>query len=153
MILMMKIEDTKGCRHQLEGFRHFWGMYVTGFDHTQHCIKCLRGKRSAIVTPKVKVGQSFMMSEAKAFDYLYLCGVETDFTWARNFHMALRPRPGATAIVETWNGFKVTVRDAELLQIPALPDDFQGLDRSYTTCRNFQFGVAAYQRRFVKVAA
>ena len=36
------------------------------------------------------------------------------------------------------------VHDARLLEIPALPDGFAGLDTTITRCRHFQFGVATF---------
>ena len=39
---------------------------------------------------------------------------------------------------------QLIVRGAHLLEIPPLKDGFLGEDRTFTTCRNFQFGVAYF---------
>ncbi len=84
------------------------------------------------------------MDERKTFPYLYLCGVGVgprNLLHQKNFHLALRPEPGAREVRETYNGYTITVENAIALPIPELPEGWQGLNRETTRCKNFRFGV------------
>jgi hypothetical protein len=143
------LTDQSGAgREYLQGFRYFWLKYVSGFDQAQHCARCLLGNYSKLVNTAMLTERIVQLQEPAAaapFDYLYLCGVAAPYQWERNFHLALRPAaPETITEAETSNGFRVSVQGLEAVPIPTLPDGFQGLAKAYTTCRNFQFGVASY---------
>ena len=42
---------------------------------------------------------------------------------------------------KTYNGFEFTVTGVERVMIPALPGEWIGRSKAFTTCRNYQFGV------------
>ena len=148
-MIVMRLRHPSGA---VQGFNHWWGKYVIGFDPRVHCIECLVGVRSRRVNRDMRAdGTPYGMTEAATFDYFYLCGVTR--RWRDNFHLALRPEPEGSASAETFAGMTVDVTGAVAMPIPALPDGFQGLPASFTTCRNFQFGEAAYGERMRATAA
>jgi hypothetical protein len=135
-------------RLALAGFRLFWAWYVTGFDPSKHCQGCLLGRRSARVRKStVEVGASILLDECSDFDYLYVCGVSTTGRWEDNFHLAVHPYEGRHTDSCCYTGQQVLICDAQRIEIPALPDGFNGKSRAFTACRNYQFGVAMYQCR------
>lgn len=46
--------------------------------------------------------------------------------------------------MQTYNGYTIRVRNAELLPIPPLREYWHGLPDSHRRCKNFQFGVAYF---------
>ncbi len=133
-------DHMKGLRR---GFRHFWGKYVVGFDSTRHCLPCLLGPRSKLVTRDMPSDETpIAMDEASRFDLLYLCGVSPE--WATNFHMVLRPRPGSVCSLTTYTGVRLVADGAQLVDIPEIPRGFRKLPQSFTSCRNWQLGFSVY---------
>ena len=59
-----------------------------------------------------------------------------------NLHIAMRAKPGSRIERVAYNGVRITIEGAEALPIPELPRGFRGLSWEFTTCRNYQFGVA-----------
>lgn len=123
------------------GFKHLWLKSVVGFNPTCHCFHCLVGRREPRVFPRMAPGTTVPLdpSEAKFF---YLCGVAYPWSWDNNLHLAVRVEPGSSTTAFAYNGCEFTVRGGVAVPIPALPDGFEGRPKSFTTCRNFQFGVA-----------
>ena len=139
-MLTMRI-DSPG-QERLRGFSYFWLKYVTGFDARQHCARCLLGRYEKAVDVGMPTGRAITLDPGAA-PFLYLCGVTG--RWADNVHLAMRPAPGRRVTAPLGAG-EVTLEGAELLAIPALPEGFRGLDRGFTTCRNYRFGVAYLER-------
>jgi hypothetical protein len=83
------------------------------------------------------------LREPGAYEYdVYLCGVT-----ARKYpglHLALAPEASASASVTTHNGIRIIVSGARQLEIPPLPEGYAGMSHAYTSCVNWQFGVAYY---------
>ena len=52
--------------------------------------------------------------------------------------------PGAEVVAATYNGVAIHIANARRLDIPWIDDGWNGFPRSYTTCRNWQFGVAHF---------
>jgi hypothetical protein len=129
----------------LRGWAYFWGWYVSGFDPEQHCQKCLLGWRSELVKNYMKVGRSLVLDERPAFDFFYVCGGDVGWNYSKNFHLALRPRDGWETKAKCHTGQEVIALNAEYIEIPALPGGFNGKGPKFTTCRNYQFAVHAYQ--------
>lgn len=131
----------------LRGFRFFWTTYVRGFDPTKHCRPCLLGKKSARLTLRAyRVGNEVTLDETDRFDFIYICGVATT-GYLDNFHLALRPHRLAETDpfhAITSNGYALDVTGASQVEIPELPDDWHGLGKEFTGCRNFRFGAAVY---------
>jgi hypothetical protein len=130
----------------LDGFRYWWLKYIRGFNRDEHCARCFVGPYSKRVRRDMPTGQVVTLDEHDDWSHVYLCGVAMRGGWKNNFHLALRPAaPGEAApriVAPTYNGFTVAVEGAVQLAIPPLPPGFRGLDAHFTTCRNFQFGVA-----------
>ena len=144
----MKIELTHPHHKVLRGFRFFWAKKVTGFNPEQHCMASLRGPRLAAFRPDMPVGP--VQIAATTGEEVYICGVgEREVgNWNRledNFHLVIRSEPGAPEFfVQTYNGFTVTVSDSVPIPITPLPAGWRGLPRSFTRCRNFQYGVQRF---------
>jgi hypothetical protein len=147
MILQFPATDnTHGLA--LAGFRFFWAWYVTGFDPSRHCQGCLLGRRSVRVRKTtVEVGASILLDECADFDYLYVCGVSSTGRREDNFHLAVHQYEGGHTNADCYTGQQVVIRDSRRVEIPVLPDGFNGKSRAFTTCRNYHFGVAMYQCR------
>jgi hypothetical protein len=124
---------------KLEGFRYFWLKYVRGFDASQHCARCLVGSYEKRVHPTMPLGTTLALNAGGA-PFVYLCGVGPKYT--DNLHLAWRPVAGVRAQARTYPGELVSVEGGEAMEIPALAPGFRGLPSSFTTCRNFRFGVA-----------
>jgi len=64
---------------------------------------------------------------------LYVCGVgvgPTNLLFQKNFHLPLKPEPGAREIRQTYNGYRVSVENAIAMPIPDLEPGWKGLDRA-----------------------
>ena len=128
---------------KLEGFRYFWAKYVRGFDPAHHCAKCLVGDWSKHTRMGMALPVEFGFDESKDFRFVYICGVSS-IGYQSNLHIVLEPEDDASCSVKAFNGTVFDIQGARRLLIPPLPDGWQGKDRKYTTCRNFQFGVAYF---------
>ena len=87
------------------------------------------------------VGEPLLLNQWP-FECLYLCG--NSGTWKLNLHIAFHHAPGETIVQATYNGYQVVIENARRLPIPGLPRQWHGLPGEFTTCRNYQFGVAFY---------
>lgn len=139
-----------------EQFQWLWAKYVTGVTAAYHCTNCLSGpysRRFSAHNPAM-VGSSLVMDEAPAASWgaIYLCGVARSgyprTNYPHNVHVALVPRPGATA---TWSfeGWSMTAEHAALVPIPdasALPFELQDLPPAFTTCRIFRWAMVEGRR-------
>lgn len=125
----------------LGGFRYWWMKHVFGFNEQQHCARCFVGPYEKQVGREMLLRRDVLLTPSDA-PFLYLCGVAISGGWANNFHVAMRRAPGKSILARTYDGLKVEIENVEQVAIPPLPNGWGGLPRSYTTCRNFQFGVA-----------
>lgn len=131
----------------LSSFGYVWGVYVNGFDPTQHCQKCLRGHKSRHVGLGMTSGADYAMDECqKSWDYLYVCA-GSRFTYEDHIHIPMVPGKGTIELISRGVTFRAT--GAKLLNIPALPEGYQGLGAKFTTCRNYRFGMSAYGTNFI----
>jgi hypothetical protein len=146
----LRIEGLAG-RTQVQGFRFLWLRHVTGFNHAKHCAACFRGWRDERVTPRLELGRSLVV-DPKHAPASYLCGVSVAGL-ANNLHVAFRAKPGGRIELPAYGDQRVILTDAEALPIPALPEGYRDLPRSFTTCRNYQFGVAHFGDYAARVAA
>lgn len=141
-MIVLRIESS---RPEAEGFQFLWAKYVTGFDARHHCKRCLVGASSRLVKPRMATGLPYLMIEARQpWDWLYVCGVAQDKVHAHNLHLVARLSQGRACSVIAFNGDVYHLKNAEAMAIPSLPLGFNDLEAEYTTCRNYQFGVAAY---------
>lgn len=126
-----------------ESFRYLWLKYITGFDLSAHCAKCLHGTYSSHFGGHVKRVVGARLNEAPA-RFFYICGVTEPYRWKDNLHVAFRYKPGS--VLQYDDGKTgIVIEDAERIEIQKLPDyqlEPHGTDRAYHTCRNWRF---AYQ--------
>lgn len=144
----MKIELTHPHHEILRGFRFFWAKTVTGFNPGRHCMASLLGPRLPKFRPDMPVGSVQIASLPG--EEIYICGVgEREVgNWNRledNFHLVIRSAVGLPEFsAQTYNGFTVTVTGGIRVPIAPLPAGWRGLPRSFTRCRNFQYGVQRF---------
>ena len=127
-----------------ERFRYLWLKYVTGFDLSVHCAKCLTGKYSSRFGGGTTRVIGARLNEAPA-RFFYLCGVtEKPYRWKDNLHVAFRYKPGS--VIQYDDGrTRIVIDDAERIEIRELPAynlEPNGDKAPYHTCRNWRF---AYQ--------
>jgi hypothetical protein len=137
----------EGDSDAMDGFPGgFWGRYIRGFDPSKHCQPSLIGERFLALRGEVRTHVQMLIDEdlARTHPHFYVCGVTYAWTWERNFHLAAEWAPGEEATETTWNGFRVTLVGGRKLEIPDLPLDYLGAPKSYTTCRNWRFGIKHY---------
>jgi len=124
---------------------YLWGFYVRGFKPWHHCFKCFYGTHEKLIHKEMLDG-SYNLPEPTG--YFYLCGVASGSRaelWKNNLHLAVRPRPGSTAVVESVYGPVFTIRDAEEIVIQDPIQHLPNLDNSYTRCKNFRFAAQMYE--------
>lgn len=116
-------------------FQYFWLKTVERVDLSNHCAKCLIGHYENV--PKRGELRNFQLNDA----IYYMCGVTIPYVWSENFHLAFRPKKGATLRVKE-HGVEVVISDAERLPISESyvdPNDPNINKKGYRTCRNWQF--------------
>ena len=128
----------------LVGYSYWWVKGVTGFDPRQHCAKCLPGPFLVNWQRPFPMNQEITVKTIGSVRAVYVCGV-SQAGYRYNFHAPLVDDPDARDVeMPMVKGQTLIVRGAHLLEIPPLPDGTLGKDRSFTTCRNFQFGYAYF---------
>lgn len=132
--------------HGVTGWQYLWAKWVYGSNPDRHCAAGLLGHPVLEVRPGAPVGQWLELAPPDdQWPFLYVCGVARRGGWVNNFHLALRPAdPAAKVVAFTYNRYRVTVRGVERVEIGHLPDGYLGRDRSFTTCRNWQFGIQQF---------
>ncbi len=132
----------------------WWLAYINGFTIDQHCQRCFRGlygNSGRRVSLSMPLNQPVPLDETSDYRHLYLCGV-SHAGYANNFHLAFEYAAGSPDIIlPSAGGMRIVVENARRLEIPSLPDGYGGYPRSFTTCRNWQFGVAYYTDRSLPV--
>ena len=134
-----------GSGPRVRGYPYLWIKSVEGFNHREHCAKCLKGdfiRTGGHYVPPVNEWRELPMPpKAKA---IYVCGVSSA-GYAHNLHAPLVPDPGADPIhIELMHGQSLVIEHAKMLIIPPLPDRWHGLPKVFTSCRNFQFAVSLF---------
>lgn len=144
----MKIEYPKlRIFKTTERFGYLWLKYVTGFDLSHHCAKCLLGEYSDAFHFGEKNHDviNYQLDEHPA-RYYYICGVTKPYNWKRNLHLAFEYAEGE--YVEYKDDYTyILIENAKKIPIiPLYPYMTEhGADRSYNTCRNWRF---AYQMTY-----
>lgn len=128
-------------------WRYLWAKRVIGFNPEVHCARCLLGP----YLPEI----SLRMTTAKKVNLvypngtvLYLCGVAAPYKWVNNLHVPFviqSDAPGFT--VKAYNGDSIILTGATPLSIDAsiAQSKYSDKDKSFLTCRNFQFGAAHFE--------
>ncbi|MBX0329107.1 hypothetical protein K2Z83_15625 [Oscillochloris sp. ZM17-4] len=138
--MVLTLGQEGAPRRPLPGFPYFWLKYVSGFDARFHCAQCLVGPFHKGIWSTVRVPSAHVLTQAQGWRFAYLCGV-AETQWADNLHVPVAHALGQEVEVFTYNGIRVHITNARRVEIPWIDDGWQGFPRSYTTCRNFQFGV------------
>ena len=132
----------------IEGFALLWAFYVNGYRPELHCQECFRGERAPnFHSRNAESGVDIVLDRVSDYPYVYVCGVGLGSVSDRhrtNLHFPLRFKEGAVAETTTYNGYQFRAENAVAMQIPALPEGWQGLPREHVRCKNFQFGVAYF---------
>jgi hypothetical protein len=124
-------------------------MYVDRFDPSHHCMDCLKGSRERRLHREIGDIESLELSND--WPYFYLCGLGRAPRRDSNVHLAVSPRQGAVASVGSLYGVTFTIHDALALRVDRLPKRWMGLDKEFTDCRNFQFGVQQFGYKLADV--
>ena len=135
------ILEVRGMETASESFVQLWGKYVTGFRQEKHCIFCLKGPKEDQLRREIASGDYPLRG---GFPYFYLFAMGHGYKRDTNVHLAVRPYPGAVASIGSMYGVTFTIRDAQAIRVDRLPRGWMGLDKLYTDCRNFQFGVQTF---------
>lgn len=142
------------------GFLHLWAVYVRGFNPRHHCQRCLRGPISKLITSRrTPVLQQIVLDETRDFRVVYICGVSNGKVGdrsERNLHLPLQGVPGEYFEYETYNKYRIGVRNAQLLPIPSLEDWWMGYSPAFSRCRNFCFcvsffGLSDSRKRWIEI--
>lgn len=147
-IITLEVTGPNNEIGRIPGFRYLWAFYVNGYDPEKHCQPCFRGARvPEFSTPTAQSGRRFDLNRMDQFPYVYVCGVgigpKADL-WKQNLHLPLRYVEGQVEELTSYNGFRFRAENAALVDIPELPEGWQGKDREHTRCKNFRFAVAAF---------
>jgi hypothetical protein len=149
--IALTITSASDSEYTLQGFLHFWAIYVRGFNPRFHCQKAFRGTLSRRVkTRSTELNTRLILDEVRAYDSVYVCGVANGPRSCRalnNVHLAMEPRSGYEFVEETYNGLSIRIENAIKLPIPEIPDGWQGLPERYTRCCNFRFCVYRFGYR------
>ena len=125
---------------QVQGFRYLWMKRVWDFRPSQCCAQCLTGPYVEGIGPDM--GPVELRIPAEEGEVFYLCGVSKPYDYALNLHLALRAKPGASALIDSYRGDRFEVLDAE-----GVPFDDTAVHRGFpeasirqAKCRCYQFG-------------
>ena len=125
----------------LRGFTYLWLKYVSGFNPAVHCAGGLVGTYHEFGSPVVLPARHRL--DATRAPVFYLCGV-SETQWADNLHVPFIYAPGEEVVTATYHGVAIHIANARRQDIPWIEDGWNSFPRSYTTCRNWQFGVAFF---------
>jgi len=124
---------------ELKGnYKILWLRYIYGVNLSTHCMRCLLGHNDPRVHGYMKTLTNLQLEESR---YYYLCGVDQDFNWYKNLHLAFVRSLGS--VIELDNEF-IRCRIVNAKQLP-INDQYidwslpQSRDRLFCTCRNWQF--------------
>lgn len=133
---------------KVEGFQYLWAFYVKGYDPEKHCQPCFQGERvTDFCTPTARSGTVVRFDQMDRYPFVYVCGVGIGPDQDRRFqnlHLPMRFKMGGVVEGMTYNGYAYVAENAELVDIPPLPDGWHGLPLKHTRCKNFQFAVGAF---------
>lgn len=126
-----------------EFFRYLWLKYVTDFDLSVHCARCLIGQYSRIFPFRGRVTEMYNEPlEEHTAKWLYLCGVSNRYE--NNLHIAFEEAEGETLFYD--DGKTIVeiegARQIPIVQLESYPLEEKGNLKEYNTCRNWRF---AYQ--------
>lgn len=124
---------------ELKGvYKILWLRYVSGVNLNEHCMKSLLGHNDRRIRGFMKIIPRMDLEEAP---YYYLCGVDVNFEWIKNLHLAFTYSCGS--VIEIDNEFiKCRILNARRLEITNRYIDWtlpQSRNKYFNTCRNWWF--------------
>lgn len=129
--------EIKECK--LKGiFKILWLRYIYGVDLTHHCMKSLLGHNDARVRGYMRGFQNLRLEESR---WYYLCGVDVNFRWEKNLHLAFVESAGSEIIVDD-EFVRIHIVNARRLPINNTFIDWglpQSRNKLFNTCRNWWF--------------
>jgi hypothetical protein len=137
----LQVEGSPLGQPTASRYAFLWAKHVRGFREDKHCAACLVGEWEKKISRSLVDGVYEIPQKAPFF---YICGVTGNFDWANNLHFVLKPKEGGIAMIDAEYGMRLTIYNAERVMITPLPLHWKGLNRTFTTCRNFQFGVEQF---------
>ena len=148
LLTVTDLEAAHGTIQRFKRFRYIWAYYVKGYNPAKHCQPCFIGARvEEFSTPTAMSGKSVSLSRMDRYPFVYVCGVGLGpkrELRKQNLHFPLRSSEGRVAEVRTSNGYHLRAENAEVVEIPELPENWEGFDREHTRCKNFRFAVASF---------
>lgn len=125
---------------ELKGFyKILWLRYVNGVDLSNHCMKSLLGHNDRRVRGFMRQLPANLRLEESP--YYYLCGVDANFVWEKNLHLAFTYSCGS--VIEIDDAFiRCRILNARRLEISNRFIDWslpQSRNKFFNTCRNWWF--------------
>lgn len=128
----IKYAEMKGV------YKILWLRYIYGVDLTNHCMKSLLGHNDKRVRGYMRYLHDLKLEETR---WYYLCGVDQNFIWEKNLHLAFVESAGSEIILD--NEFiRCHIVNARQVKIDntsinwSLP---QARNKLFNTCRNWWF--------------
>lgn len=120
-------------------YKILWLRYVYGVDLSNHCMKSLLGHNDNRVRGFMRSLPPGMVLEESRF--YYLCGVDVNFEWSKNLHVAFVRCVGNEIVID--NQF-VRMKILNAQRLPITTDYInwrhpQARNKLFNTCRNWQF--------------
>lgn len=119
-------------------YKILWLRYIYGVDLNNHCMKSLLGHNDKRVRGYMRELHDLQLEDSR---FYYLCGVDKDFNWNKNLHIAFVRSVGREINID--NEFvKIKITNARQIIIDTNYIDWtlpQSRNRLFSTCRNWQF--------------
>jgi hypothetical protein len=119
-------------------YRIVWLRYISGVDLTQHCMKGLLGRNDINFRGYMRQAENIQLQKAK---YYYLCGVDENWTYNNNMHVAFVEKEGSEIKIDN-HLFSVHIENARQVKISPDYIDWSlkvSSNKLYNTCRNWWF--------------
>ena len=139
---MMRLH-VSGITLSTTRYRFLWGFYVRGFKPWVHCQPCFRGTRAEGIRADMT---DDVVDLPRPTQFFYLHGFAPGPKASRgalNLHLAVRPREGSIAKIQSVYGPIFTIYGAEEIQIQEPLTDSH-LESEWKRCKNFRFAAQIY---------
>lgn len=150
MIIFLRMVTINYVRLK-ETYKILWLRYIYGVDLSQHCMKSLLGHNDPRVRGYKKYLSGLNLENAR---WYYLCGVEKNWRWEKNLHLAFVESEGSEIKID--NDFMTChISNARQIKFDDSYIDWSlphANDKYYNTCRNWWFAnMIAKQGAYQKV--
>ena len=135
---------VSGMARSTGQYQFLWGFYVRGFKPWHHCQPCFRGTRATGISPTMNDGTIELPRPTKFFYLHGFAGGVKEKRGALNLHLAVRPRPGAHATVQSAFGPTFTIDDAEEIPIQEPLAELAHLGADWSRCKNLRFAAQVF---------